>query len=94
MKPIYINEYDAGKHHILTNDGRTIELRKNKTYTDIEVWNTSAKSRYDADADMHSVTVRNKAVLSDDFFNDIAEIEKAQRMIVKHAYACGSINYY
>lgn len=93
MKPIYINEYDAGKHHILTNDGRTIELEKNALYTRVSCWNTSAASRYDSDAEFHSAIVRNKAVLFSNFFYDLAEIEKAQAIISKHANAVGYIDY-
>lgn len=87
---IYIGNFKNGKtQNIECRLGRRlyyIDIDKDCFSTYIELYKKVKKNRhdfskYDPEAEKHDVCVKNNAVLSRDFFENMAEIERAQFII-------------
>lgn len=68
---------------------RIVEFNKNASYTRLDIFNKldndrNKYSKYDADACLVSITVKNNAVLNRDFFVERWELEQALKMVRKY----------
>ena len=84
---VSISDYDSGKtQKIEVKVGRKtlyLDIDKCSNGTFVCVYNKTARSMYDADADLHTAFVKNDCFLTKEFFESIAEIEKAQEIYRK-----------
>ena len=84
---VNISNYGSGKTQKIE-----VKVGRKTLYLDIDrclngtfvcVYNKNASSKYDADSDLHTAFVKNDSFLTKEFFESIAEIEKAQEIYGK-----------
>lgn len=91
---LFVSAFDFGRTRLEVRMGRKkfmVKVVKNACDTTIYFYkklnsDLGKFSMHDDAADLHRVTVANDAMLDRDFFEHIAEIEKAQSIMMRYSY--------
>lgn len=89
---IFLSNYKPGKHqNIIIRIGRKLyymDIEKNATNAHIDLYNYKKNrgkmSKYDAAAELHTITVKSNTYIDRDLLQHIEGIEKAQQVYYKY----------